>query len=186
MAAYKKYVKDVIFYGNKYKQIRYLLDIEFEDGDENKSALVIMQNPSKADEKDSDTTITTVLIRLHKFSYSRVYLSNLIPFYGTDSATIKKEVNNPCLNNVYIKNDDIIFTIANKVAKIFVAWGDRNSFSKDFYRDRITCIHKLLQDKNLYCSGLTDQNNPLHPSRGGWPKDQEESSFVLYQMVCSK
>ncbi|MFZ2538267.1 MAG: DUF1643 domain-containing protein [Oscillospiraceae bacterium] len=183
MAAYKKYVKDVIFCGNKYKGIRYLLDIEFEDGDENKTALVIMQNPSKADEKDSDTTITAVLNRLHKFRYSRVYLSNLIPFYGTDSATIKELVINPCLNNVYIKNDDIISTIVNKVTKIFVAWGDKNTFSEDLYNNRIACIHKLLQDEKVYCSGLTNHNNPLHPSRGGWPKDLEESSFVLYQMA---
>lgn len=180
MAVYRKYVKNVTFCGNKYKGIRYLLDVEFRKGNEGKIALVIMQNPSKADENDSDITITAVLNRLQRFGYSEVYLANLIPFYGTDSATIKELTVNSCSNHAYVKNDDVLSIIVNKDLKIFVAWGDKNSFNEKLYNNRIARIHGLLKDKKVYCSGLTDQNNPRHPSRGGWPKDQPESSYILY------
>lgn len=181
MADYKRYVKKVTFCGNKYEGIRYLLDIEFRKGNKDKIALVIMQNPSKADEKDSDITVAAVLDRLYRFGYYEVYLANLIPFYGTDSETIKELTVNPCLNSAYEKNDDIISSIIYKVSNIFVAWGDRNSFSENLYHKRIASIQKILKDKNVYCSGLTDQNNPKHPSRGGWPKDQPEKSYTLFQ-----
>lgn len=54
--------------------------------------MVILQNPSKASKDISDQTVNKVLEVLYNFKYGKVYLTNLIPYYGTNSKEISELV----------------------------------------------------------------------------------------------
>lgn len=63
--------------------IRNYLKINF-NRDVNKKMVIILMNPSKATDKESDQTVSEVL-RFAKKEYKEVIIFNVLPFYGTDS-----------------------------------------------------------------------------------------------------
>lgn len=174
---YKDYISNVEIMGDDV--CRYLLSFTLQDCN-NKSALVIMQNPSKATKNISDQTINTVLEVLHKFGYKNVYITNLVPYYATDSNDISELVKDKI--EVHQKNDNIIKEKIKSVDKIFVAWGGRNGFKKDFYNLRLSAIKKLLINKTVYCYKVNDNGTPIHPSRNQWSSSAREEDFIKYSL----
>lgn len=174
---YKDYVSNIEILGDE--TCRYLLSCTLEGGD-CKSALIIMQNPSKATKDISDQTINTVLEVFHKLKYRNVYITNLVPYYGTNSQDIAELVKDK--TEIHQKNDSIIEEKIKEVDKIFVAWGGRNGFEKDFYNLRISTIKKLLKDKTVYCYKVNVKNKqPIHPARCQWSSDVREEDFIIYR-----
>jgi len=173
---YKDYVSDIKINGNE--QFRFLLEFDLLNCDKGKSALVIMQNPSKATLDISDQTINRVLDLMHKFKYYKVYIVNLIPIYGTDSGSISDFAENE--RDIYSNNDKIIVDKINEVSKIFVAWGGRNKFSKTFYNQRVSSVYNLLNGKEVFCYNTNSDNTPLHPCRNQWKTDANEDDFKIY------
>lgn len=173
---YKEYARVDKIEGND--TYRYLLSVSLTDGDEQKTALVIMQNPSKATKSVSDQTVNTVLKILHQFRYSKVHITNLIPLYGTDSGTISDLAENNL--EIYKENDCIISKLSHEVSKVFVAWGGKNKFSSEFYNRRIEAIQRILQKNIAYCYRKNKNGTPLHPSRGRWKDNKQESEFIEY------
>lgn len=72
-------------------EFRFFIEADLENGDKNKIALVIMQNPSKANRDESDQTIDRVLEIMYESGYGKCYIMNLIPYYATNSADIAKK-----------------------------------------------------------------------------------------------
>lgn len=175
---YKEFVNvDGIKVDNEHKY-RLMLEITLSGGEKNKSALVIMQNPSKATETVSDQTVNRVLDLLHNFKYEKVYIANLIPFYATDSAKVAKKAE--LEDNLYVENDSIICEKVNSVSKIFVAWGGRNKFSNNLYKSRVKAIREIIGDSTAYCYCVNKNGTPRHPSRNGWKIDAAENEFIEY------
>lgn len=107
---------------------------------------------------------------------------NLIPFYGTQSSNIKDLVINKEYESIYKNNDKYISQYKEEVSRIFVAWGNKNSFYSKFYKDRVKEVFKLLKEKQLYYTNKTKEGNPKHPSRGGWPKKIGNSYWKKWQI----
>lgn len=173
---YKEYVSNIKIKGNDTH--RYLLSYTLTKGEKEKSALVIMQNPSKATTEISDQTINRVLETLHNFKYKKVYIANLIPIYATNSAKISDIVTT--YPAIYNYNDLEIKDKINKVSKIFVAWGGKNKFEKNFYNCRIDALKQLLKGKTPYCYKINSDGTPIHPSRNQWKTGINEDDFVPY------
>ena len=172
---YKDYVLDIKKIGDE--RYRFLLEFDLQQDYSVKSALVLMQNPSKADEKISDQTINTVLDRLHRCGYTKVYIANLIPIYATDSRVISDM---GLKEDLYERNDQIVAQVIEKATKIFVAWGGRNGFDKDLYAKRIKAIQNLLANKEVYCYKVNADGTPVHPARNQWKAEIVEDDFIKY------
>jgi len=165
---------------DKSKDCRFLIAFNLDNGYECKKALVIMKNPSKADCNISDQTINTVLEYMHEFRYSKVYIMNLIPKYGTNSKNIKDDLRDK--SDILKKNDDLISETVKKVSKVFVAWGGRGGFDKDYYNSRIMSVKKCLDNKKMYCYSINTTNlQPKHPGRNQWKKGKLEHEFLIYK-----
>ena len=99
---YKEYVQIRSVCKDDINDCRFLAEYKLDNGDKDKKALVIMKNPSKADDNISDQTINTVLDYMHIFNYSKVYVMNLIPIYGLDSRiTILTTEANESMQNIH-------------------------------------------------------------------------------------
>lgn len=66
---------------------------------------------------------------LHKFKYRNVYITNLVPYYGTNSQDIAEFVKD---KTKFIKEMIASLKKIKEVDKIFVAWGGRNGFERRF------------------------------------------------------
>ena len=174
---YKDYVSNIEIIGNNV--YRYLISFTLKEA-EYKSALVILQNPSKASKDISDQTVNKVLDVLHNFKYEKVYLTNLIPYYGTSSKEISEMVKGK--SKVFKENDEIIKEKIETVDKIFVAWGGRNGFDLEFYNSRLSSIRKLLENKDVYCYKINRNGTPIHPTRNQWKVKCLEEDFIKYTL----
>jgi hypothetical protein len=173
---YKDYVTITNIIGND--DHRFILEADLKDGDSSKRALAIMQNPSKATKEVSDQTVSRVLEVMHNSGYGKVCVANLIPFYATDSATIREKSKNEV--ELYKINDEHIKSKIDGATKIFVAWGGCNSFDKELYESRVTALKNMLGDKKAYCYKINKNGTPVHPSRNQWGKDLTENDFIEY------
>lgn len=155
---------------------RYSLFIPFKNPINHKKVLVIMRNPSKANESDSDKTINNVLNFCHG-KYGGVYIANLYPYYETNSTKIKDfieldeyeekmEINCQAIEDLYENTDDII-----------IAWGTNNTGTK--YNNDYENIIKSLLDKlyeakkNIYAVRFVSSVKPWHPRNWGKNFDLE-------------
>lgn len=177
---YKSYVHVCEIEVDEYENCRFLIAYNLDGGNKSKKALVIMKNPSKANHDISDQTINNVLEYMHVFKYSKVYIMNLIPKYGTECKLIKDDLSNK--QDILEKNDNLICEISKKVSKIFVAWGGHGGFDKQYFDSRIFAIKYYLHSKTLYCYAINKTNGePKHPSRNQWKKGKLEEDFVIYK-----
>lgn len=175
---YKEYVNVTSIYCDENNDIRYCLEVELENCDKTKTALVIMKNPSKADKNNSDQTVNTVLEVMYKSGYGKCYIMNLIPYYATDSAEIAEKAEE--IDEVYFLNDQHLKSRIDNATRIFVAWGGNSSFNIDFYNSRIQKIKSLLEGKTVYCYKKNQNGAPIHPSRNQWKKDITDRDFIVY------
>lgn len=172
---YKDYVSVTDVVGND--KYRFLLQAEFNDRPSNRKAVVIMQNPSKADKTISDQTVNRVLEVMHDSCFGICVLVNLIPMYGTNSSSIADSASEDdvySLNDIYIKNQ------LETADSIFVAWGGCNGFDSDFYSKRVFEIKRILNGRKAYCYKLNQNGTPIHPSRNQWKKGITEKDFNEY------
>lgn len=187
---YEKYVSVVksIIYKNQKNMLtyRFLIEYDLEDGEENKTALFIMKNPSKADKKKSDRTVNMILETAHYLKYSKVYIMNLFPEYSSKPYNIHVE---GLKKEVLKKHDELIESISNKVTCIFVAWGTNAYYQnniKKFYNGRILSVKEKLQneerDVKILCQHYNKDNEPTHPSARlseyKWIIKKEENDYL--------
>ena len=177
---YKDYVHISRIEVDEMEDCRFLIVYDLDNGYKNKETLVIMKNPSKANQGISDQTVNNVLEYMHEFEYSKVYIMNLIPKYGTNSRLIKDDLSQK--PDILKKNDDLICEISGKVSKVFVAWGGHGGFDKQYYDSRISAIKHCLKSKILYCYAINKTNRePKHPSRNQWKRGKSEKDFEIYK-----
>lgn len=164
-------------------EARYCLSIKLNNNLDS-SYVFIMLNPSIADKKVSDLTIT----KLCNFSHSlnevgSIHIVNLYPFYETDSAELssiiqKLQEADMSLYEAAVKtNYQIIANLAKESKKVIFAWGDcPKRFDKRSFNKQCQDVKQLLKGLNKdeafvikthYNRLLTVKNSPRHPSRPG-------------------
>lgn len=164
------------------KKYRYELTIPFENARENsyKTVIVILKNPSKADKKQCDITISKVCNAAKRNGYSIVKIYNMFPYKSTSAKNLKgfiesekyykyMEINNEYIKNAIIETDDVVF-----------AWGTNTiSQSKKItmeYQKRKKLLIDMCKNKNTFMV-IGGKKEPLHGQR--WSNDSEFVKFDL-------
>lgn len=115
------------------------------------SLMIVSLNPSTADEKINDPTITRCIGFAKKWGFGKLFVTNLFAF----RATFPKDLFNS-KNPVGEKNDCWLKKLSKEVDKIVLAYGNHGKF-----KDRHDKILKII--KNPYCIKKTKTGMPTHP-----------------------
>lgn len=119
--------------------------------------LFIGVNPSKADEKRSDNTITRSCGFARRWWFGTLEFGNLHAFRATDPA-IMKAANDP----VGPLNDHYLTQAIRRAHLVVVCWGIHGAFM-DRAQEVLNLI--VMENKSPYCLGKTLKGFPRHPSR---------------------
>lgn len=149
---YKEFVNksEIKCIGDDKNNKRYLLEIPLTNK-ENKRVLIILKNPSKANESVSDLTIDRVLTFCNNEGYSKVYIMNLFSYYSTDPNGITKLIDDGKFEfAVGEKNNEILKKVLEDIDEVIVAWGGNSINRKHYYMKRIKEVVDLIKDKELF------------------------------------
>jgi len=113
--------------------------------------MIIGLNPSTADEKNNDPTITRCINFAKFWGYGGVCMTNLFAFRAKKPCDLKAS-NDP----VGKENDTWIFKLSREAAIIVAAWGNDGSFL-----NRSGKIHGEIF--NLHCIKMNKSGQPAHP-----------------------
>lgn len=177
--------------------VRTLLNITT-NGNNEKSVLCIMMNPSKADKYQSDNSVNKV-IKCFCDSYGFINIVNLFPFYETKSSKLSELINKlkkePEFNEIIKFNLCTIKTKINSVNEIVLAWGDpaNDEITQMHYGISMEILSYIAGKENIYVFGttkfdtiLTKKGNPRHPSRLDYSKIKKakvEKEPIIYLNV---
>lgn len=124
---------------NENKEYRYLLRKEWDS--KKKKAMVIMVNPSTANELSIDFTTLYTLNNLQNLDYGGVDIVNLYP-----KITSKLKMLDISKDEIKL-NNDLIVELAEKVDTIILAWGKKGENNKKVSNQQNSLI-KLLSKYN--------------------------------------
>jgi hypothetical protein len=162
---YESYVNtsSILFKGDINQGFRYLLKIPLHNAN-GKKVLVIMKNPSKANNDISDLTINRVLKFCNGQGYSEVNIMNLYSYYSTDSSKIAYLIDHGQEKIAIGKeNDTILNNLLQDVDDVIVAWGSNTFGLTTQYKRRIKQVIEIIKKKPLF---YVEANN----GRGWYPK----------------
>lgn len=122
------------------------------DGDQ---LLVVMLNPSKADETRSDNTVTRCIRFAQDLGFGGLTVANLFAFMATRPADMRRAP-----DPIGPHNDEWLRTLAFEHETKVVAWGANGA-----YRGRAEdVLRRGLLGDDLWCWGLTPKTGqPKHP-----------------------
>jgi len=112
-------------------------------------------NPSTADEKHLDPTLTKIEKFSMMYGFNCFYMLNLFAYRATNPEEMKKQK-----NPIGPENDHWIKEICQKTNYIMCCWG-ANGFYLNRSRNVLNYIYCLYN--KLYCLDLTKNNEPVHP-----------------------
>lgn len=122
---------------------------------EGEALLVVMLNPSKADENRSDNTVTRCVNFAQDLGFAGLTVANLFAFMATRPADMRSAP-----DPIGPDNDKWLRLLAQEHETKVVAWGANGA-----YRDRAAdVLQRGLLGDNLLCWGITPKTGqPKHP-----------------------
>lgn len=118
---------------------------------------IIMLNPSKAGETESDPTVSRQIERAKRLGCGGLFVVNAFDLVATDPRDMKRH---PEPNSA--ENDKVILTAATVAVSsggyVIAAWGANAT-----HRNRHREMMELLKDVPLYALKLTQAGIPSHP-----------------------
>lgn len=110
-------------------------------------------NPSTADEKEDDHTITRLIHFTEQEGYGGFYIVNLFSSRSRNFDDVKSSI-----SPIGIKTNSYIKTYTRKSNLVCLIWG-----GKGVYLNRDKEVIKGLALFSLMCLGVTNKGNPKHP-----------------------
>jgi hypothetical protein len=134
------------------RKYRYALFRRFDENFLKPNLVIIGLNPSIADENRNDPTVSRCIKHAFRLGYGGLCMLNIFAFVSTNpNGLIEVEEPVGCDNDKYIKRYC-------KDSTVVIAWGNGG-----LYKKRSNEVLKLLKNRNLYCFGITKQEEPRHP-----------------------
>jgi len=120
-----------------------------------KRATFLMLNPSTADAKDLDPTLTRCLNFAIKWGCDAMWVVNLFALRSTDPQKLYKH-----FDPVGPRNDKFILDAAIGSTHLVAGWGTHGKFTRRDER-----VMEMLRDANIdmECLGMTKEGHPRHP-----------------------
>jgi hypothetical protein len=150
------------------KKYRYTLE-RIWDGNE-KLALFVMLNPSKADDKHGDRTIWRCKTIAQQLGFSGILVANLYAFVQTDGFLENLKAIYRLDNGARFvsedgssRNDKSLEELQRSAHTTIVAWGDDGA--EKCVRGRKDKVLRLLKDPLFTLGCPTRKGEPRHPSR---------------------
>ena len=108
-------------------------------------------NPSTADEKNDDPTLTRCINYAKSWGYGGVCMANLFAFRATEPSVMKS-----AKDPVGSQNNEWLKSLASEAGLVVAAWGNDGS-----YLGRSKQVIALLP--NIYCLKMNKSGEPAHP-----------------------
>ena len=169
---YPEFVNSITL--NATKDKRYWLRLGI-DKNKEEDIVVILKNPSRANDKVSDKTVFNVCnyIYRNQKTYSAlknirsIIILNLIPYYQTDSKKLQswKEV------VIDFQNLETIKSFTTECDKIIIAWGNHPKGLYDeylFLKSKVIKIITRNKKEIFYVDRITIKGNPKHGQVWGY------------------
>lgn len=142
---------------DKDQEKRYSLHITWDLNEDFKKVAVVMMNPSLANEKFSDPTVTfmTEYASTH-FQAGSLWIVNMSPIINPKSQELTEEN--------FVKdseNEKIIEEAITWADIVFLAWGDKGKMGVEAMRNKFKGLLYLNKEK-LYCFGQSLKGQPKH------------------------
>ncbi len=148
---------------------RYTLKLKYKsslDSKRDKTATVILKNPSSADEKRSDKTIRNV----EKFVYERLLdveklnILNILSLRGTDAKEIGGCIDRWGLAYGVGEDNDLYFEeLIPKSDYIIIAWGRNNGIKKQLYDKRVESVFEMIKRFNKKALRMDGKGSDFYP-----------------------
>jgi len=169
---YPNFVSEVTL--DKTDTKRYWLNLNIDDT-KDESIIVILKNPSRANETISDKTVFNVTNYIYKNrdtnplleNIGNVIILNLIPYYETYSDklhTIETEI-------IDEENLRIIDKLTAIHSKVIIAWGNAPNKLESSYNTLVSVVNSsLIRNNNqvFYVDRLSKKSNPKHGQIWGY------------------
>lgn len=153
---------------------RYILKIFPKDRTQiKKELLVIMINPSTADEKKSDQTCRALLNLCDYNNYTNITICNL---FSLRTSKVE-ELNEKIYEANDTQNNDKLTLCIGKFNEVLCAWGKASKIKKrGDYDTRINQVYQMLNGKKLkkIGNGLVDDKYPIHPYSFSFQKNGDK------------
>ncbi|MFP4485762.1 MAG: DUF1643 domain-containing protein [Campylobacterales bacterium] len=122
---------------------RYTLDMEYSGDDRDKQMIIILKNPSSADEKMADKTIATAesYIYKHFLDVKKLRILNIYSYratYPRDVAELIKEGREEYV--IGLENDAHIDESLKLTDYVLIAWGGSSGIKANSYKKRVESI----------------------------------------------
>lgn len=125
----------------------------------NNALLVVMLNPSTADERVDDPTIRRCIGFAAREGAPLLQVVNLYAYRATDPAELARVEMDVAVG---VGNDDVLESaLAMPHARIVCAWGSHPMAARAM--SRFTSIHRQAHQPALWCLGTTRSGAPRHP-----------------------
>ena len=161
------------------RRYRYLLSLSYSDtlldSQREKTAVVLLKNPSAADDHRADATIRKVETFIyHRFPDVRtLYILNIFAFRATEPGDLNAlYLKSSAMEVIGEENDHVIRKAVENCAYLILAWGNSSGIDRDLYEERIYRVKQLLHDvprQNIFqISGMKQTIHPLHGLMWGY------------------
>lgn len=153
--------------------------------DDRPKLLVVMFNPSDADEHGDDSTVSLVMQIAAHNGFGGITVMNGIPLIGSKPAEAIDMVNTWDVRQDWSQRDWLqrnlgeICTEAGRAGAVLLAWGalaDRCADWFDNVREEIECA--VAEGTPIYCLGKTQGGYPKHPLARGKHKVRKDAPLV--------
>jgi hypothetical protein len=147
---------------------RYWLHLKI-DSEKKDTIVVLLKNPSRADQNISDKTVFNVCNYIYRNrekyevlkNIGNILILNLIPHYCTDSADLKS------LQESIVDSENLkyIHDFSKKYKNIIIAWGNAPSGLQNKYKDLANTVMEILANNQnclYYVDKLSALGNPKH------------------------
>lgn len=122
----------------------------------NQFLMAVLLNPSKANETDSDPTVTRMIVRARALGFGALCVCNLFAYMATDPEEMKAQA-----DPVGANNDYWLTTIAAQAGMILAGWGGHGAHMK-----RGANVAKMLPA--MQCLWVNSDGTPKHPLYCGY------------------
>lgn len=151
------------------RRYRYVLLRNWSDCEIPMSVTFVMLNPSTADAKKNDQTITKCIGFARRWGYDQIIVVNLFGYRSRFPHHLRDQQ-----DPVGPDNDRWIKWALKRSMLVVPAWG-RNG---DRYPRRVEQVMRLIEKRRgivrVECLGLTADGSPLHPLMPGYDSELEE------------
>ncbi len=156
-------------------------------GSDGPVGLVIMVNPSTADDKTDDPTIQSLLRRARIWGWGGFYVVNLFAFRSShpDDLLVPAKSRDP----IGPENDATIAKLAEQVAaaggKFLAAWGSTVDLSDPHGRPELrgrntAVLGRLVALGEVLCLGRSGNGSPTHPMARGKHRVPDDAPLEVY------